>query len=159
MQLICAPSPARAKGPTLFLAGTIDQGNSVDWQKAVVRTLEDLPVTLYNPRRDAWDASWDLKKGGLHPQLKRQINWELEHLDGADAIVMWLEGESFSPISLLELGLHAHEGKVIVGCPMDYSRAANIYVTCRRYGIPVCKTWASFLRATKKKTKELLGNR
>jgi hypothetical protein len=161
MQMISPPSRTRPRHPTIFLAGTIDMGHGSDWQSAMGRFCADLPITFYNPRRTGWQADWDLfgPRGAIHPQLKHQILWEMKRLDTSDAIVMWLEDDSISPISLLEMGLHAHEGKVIIGCPPGYARAANVYITCRAYGIPVHKTWAAFIRATRNKAKELLAKK
>ena len=42
----------------LFLGGTIDNGNSLDWQKTLVDelNLSDTvhPIMIYNPRREDW---------------------------------------------------------------------------------------------------------
>ena len=43
---------------TVFLAGSIDMGSAVNWQKQVVDALKEENVVVYNPRRDDWDSSW-----------------------------------------------------------------------------------------------------
>ena len=66
-----------------------------------------------------------------------QVNWELEHMEKADYILMvFLDGSS-SPITLLELGLHARSGKLLVVCTPGFYRYDNVRLTCARYGVPV----------------------
>lgn len=43
---------------SVFLAGTIDNGDSPDWQKRVETSLSDLDVLVLNPRRSEWGSSW-----------------------------------------------------------------------------------------------------
>ena len=60
MKHIKAPNPLdfdQAR-PNVFLAGSIEQGAADDWQTAVAAELQDLEITILNPRRDEWDASW-----------------------------------------------------------------------------------------------------
>ena len=70
----------------LFLGGTIDNGNSLDWQKALTDELNSCdtvhPIMIYNPRRKEWPAA------EAHDEIDKQINWELYHLERADLIVM-----------------------------------------------------------------------
>ena len=68
----------------IFLAGTIDMGKSIDWQKATCDWFRARPqgkYILYNPRRD---------KGlsGEMSDFEHQVNWELEHLEKSDLIIM-----------------------------------------------------------------------
>lgn len=118
--------------PSLFLAGSIEQGKAVDWQKVVNSQLGDLDITVLNPRRDEWDASWtedDLR-------FIAQVNWELTGLDHTAIIFMHFEPGTMSPITLLELGLYANSGRIIVSCPPGFYRRGNVRITCARYGIP-----------------------
>ena len=116
-------------GTTFFLAGTIENGKSVDWQKEIADYAEEINVTVFNPRRSNWNASADSK------EIEAQIDWELEHMEKADYIIMNILGDSKSPISLLELGLHARSGKLIVFCPKSFYRYDNVRVTCETYGV------------------------
>jgi hypothetical protein len=68
-------------------------------------------------------------------ELFEQIHWELDHLDSADLIVMYLDSNTISPISLLELGLYARSGKLVVCCGKNYFRYTNIEIVCRRHDI------------------------
>lgn len=122
---------------SIFLAGTIDNGESYDWQNDIIKTFEkldkELPVELiiYNPRRSEWD------KNASKKMLEEQIRWEQNHLDKADWIIMVLSDNSKSPISLLELGLYASSEKLIVFCTDKFYRYDNVRLTCEQYLIPL----------------------
>src|ERR1035437_22721 len=74
---------------TIFLAGSINQGKSVDWQATIVEVMKDEDVLFYNPRRDFWDSSW--KESLDNPKFVEQVNWELDHLNMADLIIFYFE--------------------------------------------------------------------
>lgn len=119
---------------TLFLAGSIEMGNCEDWQTRVAKQLEDKDVAIFNPRRDDWDASWEQS---IHnAQFRGQVEWELDHLEQADIILMYLDPATKSPISLMELGLYASKG-IIVCCPDGFWRKGNVEVVCARNGVPI----------------------
>jgi hypothetical protein len=122
----------------VFLAGTIDNGSSDNWQKELITAMSNIslsrPVSIYNPRRDKWPSSDD------HREINRQIEWELYHLEKADLIVMNILADSKSPISLMELGLFAKEGKLMVFCPKTFYRYDNVMMVCKRYDIPLFTT-------------------
>jgi hypothetical protein len=120
--------------PWLFLAGAIDQDRAERWQERLVADLASLPGTAFNPRRDAWDATWgqDLDD----PRFAEQVTWELDALEQADVIACWLPASSQAPISLLELGLHARRGRVVVGCPPGFHRRGNVRAVCQRFAVP-----------------------
>lgn len=71
---------------------------------------------LFNPRQEHWDAS---RPG----EMDYQVRWELDHLEEADMIIMYILGTSKSPISLLEMGLHAKSDKIHVICEKDFLKA------------------------------------
>ena len=126
-------APADTRNYTrVFLAGTIDMGNSVDWQQAAADLFARKPgnYILYNPRQDAWHPE---REG----EMDYQVNWELEHLEKADWILMHFLPDSQSPITLLEFGLYARSGKLVVVCPPEYYRYDNIRITCGRYAVPL----------------------
>ena len=83
----------------IFLAGTIDMGNSRDWQAELL-------------------------------------------------IIMYIIGSSKSPITLLEMGLHARSGKLIVACEPDFYRYDNVRITCAYYGIPLYSSLEELLKAS-----------
>lgn len=50
---------------------------------------------------------------------------------------MYLDPNTKSPISLLELGLHANSKKLWVVCPDGFWRKGNVEVVCSLYDIPL----------------------
>lgn len=121
----------------IFLAGTIDMGNSEDWQKLISNYINrtGLYADTLNPRRDDWDSSW--KQEYENEQFNIQVNWELTNLENADLIIMNFEPLSQSPITLLELGLYANSKKLVVICPKQFWRSGNVEIVCDKYKIPV----------------------
>lgn len=117
---------------SVFLAGTIDMGSGVDWQKDVAELFEKAPGNwvLFNPRQEFWDPSRE-------NEMDYQVNWELSHLEDADFILMNFIPGSKSPITLLELGLFAKSGKLHVVCTDGFYRYDNVRITCAKYGVPV----------------------
>jgi Nucleoside 2-deoxyribosyltransferase like len=87
------------------------------------------------PRREDWDGSW--RQEAADPRFFEQVSWELDMLEAADIVVMYLAPGPRSPVSLLELGLCARSGKLRVCCPPGYWRQGNVEVVCLRYGIPL----------------------
>ncbi len=119
----------------VFLAGSIDMGNSEDWQSVAEQKLSNLKdLIVYNPRRAEWDSSWDQSTD--NPNFVEQVNWELDAMDNSDIIFMYFAPDSKSPITLLELGLHASSGKLMVCCPKGYWRKGNVDIVCARHHIP-----------------------
>ena len=116
---------------SVFLAGTIDDGNSFNWQESLINRCQDLDIVFYNPRRKHWN------KDATKEDIEYQIKWEQEHLDTADIIVMCLLDSSKSPISLLELGLYAQSKKLIVFCNPEFYRYTNVQMVCQKYNIPL----------------------
>jgi hypothetical protein len=120
---------------SVFLAGSIEMGIAEPWQAAVEAALADVPGAVLNPRRDDWDASWE--QSISDPRFRGQVEWELDGLDRATVVAMYFAPDTRAPITLLELGLCARTGKVVVCCPPGYWRRGNVEVVCRRYGVPV----------------------
>jgi len=135
--ILRAPEPLRnplaQHGRTsFFLAGSIEMGKAVDWQTKLEKALDPI-ATVFNPRRLDWDSSW--KQEITDPQFNEQVTWELEMLDRATYIAMYFDPATKSPISLLELGLHARDGKLIVCCPEGFWRKGNVDIVCKRYNV------------------------
>jgi len=131
--------------PSVFLAGSIDQNQAEDWQKQLIESLAGIPCVVLNPRRKKWDSSW--VQSIDNPQFKEQVEWELKGLENATVIAMCLTKDSKAPISLLELGLHATDGKMLVFCPDGFYRKGNVDVVCARYGVPVFGDFDEFTAA------------
>ena len=117
----------------VFLAGTIEMGNSPDWQSDVIQELKDYNIVIFNPRRVLPPESED--------DIVKQINWELDGIHTSKTVYMHLCANTISPISLLELGLlqgRADSTKVIVYCDPAYLRRLNVLTTTSH------KFWENF---------------
>lgn len=121
--------------PIVFLAGSIEMGSAVDWQSQVESDFVFYDGYILNPRRSDWDSSWVQSIDS--PQFRQQVEWEMNGMDMADRILMHFEPETKSPITLLELGLHAADSKLIVSCPDGFWRKGNVEIVCKRYNIPL----------------------
>ncbi|HEY5920949.1 MAG TPA: nucleoside 2-deoxyribosyltransferase domain-containing protein [Kofleriaceae bacterium] len=130
---------------TIFLAGSIEMGTADDWQSALVGLLGQRSLTVLNPRREDWDASW--RQSIDNAQFREQVQWELDGLERADVIAMWFAPETKAPVTLLELGLVARTGKLVIGCPDGFWRKGNVEVVCERFGIQLAASWATFVEA------------
>ena len=140
MKEIKAPNEIRDDGRTIFLAGSIEMGKAENWQEMVAGLLKDEDVILFNPRRDDWDSSWEqsIENG----QFREQVEWELRAMEHADRILMYFDPTTKSPISLLELGLFASSGRLIVVCPKGFWRKGNVDIVCKWYNVEQVETIA-----------------
>lgn len=115
---------------SIFLAGTIDSGNSEDWQSKLIEKLNS-DFIIFNPRRSDWPEDSDID------EVEKQIKWELNALDKANLIIMNILPNSKSPISLMEIGMYANSRKIWVYCTEDFYRYTNIKIVCEKYSIPL----------------------
>lgn len=127
------PLPIDDSRPRVFLGGSIDMGGAPDWQAAMTSALADMDVVILNPRRPDWNPNW--RPEADEPEFRRQVEWELAALESADVIVMYFAPGTQSPISLLEMGLHARGGKLIVLAPEGFWRKGNVDITAQAYGV------------------------
>jgi len=127
----------------VFLAGSIglpdSGGKAEDWQKMIIKELSDYPIQFLNPRRDDWDSSW--KQTIEDKQFNEQVTWELSSLEASQFIIMYFDPNTKSPISLLELGIHAccNPERLIVLCPEGFWRKGNVDIVCKKYGVKQVK--------------------
>jgi hypothetical protein len=134
--VVCPPARWPADGaPALFLAGSIEMGAATPWQDRAIAALDDLSITILNPRRPDWDASW--RQSIDDPRFREQVEWELDGLDHAALVAMYFDPGTRSPITLLELGLVARGGRLVVACPDGFWRKGNIEIVCARHGVPL----------------------
>lgn len=140
MKPIYAPDDFRDATRTVFLAGSIEMGATVDWQRQIMDFLSDCDATILNPRRPDWDASW--QQTTENAAFVKQVNWELDALHFADCIVYYFDPQTKAPVSLLELGLFADSGKIAVCCPSGFWRKGNVDVVCQKFGVPIVETIA-----------------
>ncbi|KAA2244912.1 hypothetical protein F0L74_02820 [Chitinophaga agrisoli] len=126
--------PKTADTISVFLAGSIEMGSAIHWQQEIEQVFDGrTQVHLYNPRRDDWDSSW--KQEITHPAFNEQVNWELDAMEAADLIIMYFAPGTYSPVTLLELGLHARSGKLVVCCPEGFWRKGNVDIVCEKFGV------------------------
>jgi Nucleoside 2-deoxyribosyltransferase like len=141
--------PVHASLPSFFLAGTIDMGHSEDWQAYTIDILSANASVIYNPRRENWDSSWTQEIDS--PDFNVQVNWELDHIEKADYVLMYFAPQSQSPITLLELGIVAakYPEKLLVACPDGFWRKGNVDIVCNRYGVRTYETLDVMLQNAK----------
>lgn len=137
MREIKAPNDVPLLGEKIFLAGSIEMNTAERWQDRVVETLKDSHYIILNPRRDAWDSSWEQRVS--NPQFREQVLWEIKAQEIADIILMYFDPNTKAPITLLELGLFAESGKLMVVCPDGFWRKGNVEVVCKYHNIPLHK--------------------
>lgn len=147
--VIQAPSPIPMTPddprPRLFLSGST--GQSEHWQGRMVRELADMDVVILNPRRDDWDSSW--REEADDPQFRRQVEWELQALEASQLVVMCFDAKSESPVTLLEFGLYARSGRLIVVCPDGFWRKGNVDVTAQYYGVKQVASFEALVAAAR----------
>jgi hypothetical protein len=156
---VIKPEPKNAyyndKSIKIFLAGSIEMGKAEDWQAVIPELFKDRQdLVFFNPRRDDWDSSWEQKES--NPRFSEQVNWEMDKLDECDLIFMYFSPETKSPISLLELGLHADSGKMIVCCPDEFWRKGNVDIVCSRYNVPVYNTLEAAIGRLRTELKDVI---
>ncbi len=120
----------------IFLAGTIDGGDSYDWQADATEMLTDYDIA--NPRRDDYNPKEEQSID--NPYFKGQVDWELDNLEYSDIILLNLLPNSKSPISLYELGAFQQSKKIIVVCTEEFYRNGNVEIICKRNDIPLFTT-------------------
>ncbi len=137
---------------SVFLAGSIEMGKAEDWQEEVTKALiksDDENIAIFNPRRDDWDSSWE--QTIENENFEEQVTWELDHLEAATVIALYFDPKTKAPISLLELGLHANDDKIIICCPDGYWRKGNVEIMAKRFNIPLIDNMEEFLEAVRKR--------
>lgn len=141
MRIIKPPTVAliRKGEISVFLAGSIEMGAAEDWQAKLTSHLayheQAKRIVVLNPRRDDWDSTW--VQTIKNRQFRQQVEWELGAMQAAKVIALYFAPGTYSPISLMELGLHATGPKLVVCCPEAFWRKGNVDVVCRWYRVPL----------------------
>ncbi len=68
------------------------------------------------------------------------MEWELDHLERADVIVLFFQGGTMLLINLLDLGMHAQCGRLLACCPEGYWRRENVQVVRHRSSVLLVET-------------------
>ena len=121
--------PLKEKGfKYYFLAGSIDYSLPNPWRNSLYAKASD-DIHFFDPTRIDHDDLYD-------EEMRQQINWELDALEMSDKIILNFLPHAKSPISLVELGLYAKSGKLIVVCPDEFYQKRYVKTLCDRYGVP-----------------------
>ena len=97
---------------TVFLAGSIEMGKAEEWQSKVEYLLGEKEITIFNPRRDDWDSSWEQRAS--NPNFNHQVNWEMDRLEDSSIIFMHFDPKTKSPISIGELYSYGPDKLIVV---------------------------------------------
>lgn len=118
--------PIKFKDKSLFLAGGIS--GCGDWQKMAVEYLEDLEITIVNPRRNDFNMNNMLNSVD-------QIKWEHKYLWEVSHVMFWFPDATLCPITLFELGkclmrnkLQPGVQELYIGCSSDYKRVFDVEI-------------------------------
>lgn len=138
-RILTALDPALFSHTSIFLAGSINNGASFDWQATVIQRLSHLPdLDIYNPRRSDWNPNLaeEDERG-----LRAQIRWELAHIREADLVFFYFDEVGLSPVSMLELVFRLpafiprnKRENLIVTAHLDTPRRANLSLTLADFG-------------------------
>lgn len=115
---------------SIFLAGSIEQGVAENWQHICEGKLSN-QYHIFNPRRESWNP--ELEQSIHEPEFNKQVTWEMNALEEADYIIMYLQPGTYSPISLLELGLMVRHKKMFIVCPPGFWRKGNVDIVANRF--------------------------
>jgi len=137
---------------SVFLAGSVQSKDTeVTWRKRIIKMLSEEDVVLIDPVWTNNGSNLDYNNKEDAKKMNVQIDWELNALEQADLIVMHLDKEAKSPISLLELGLYAQSGKLVMCCADGFWRKENVDVVCNRYNVPRVKSIEELVTTIQKK--------
>ena len=120
---------------SIFLAGSIANDTAEKWQDKALEILNDTHYIVFNPRRAHWDSALEQKI--TNPEFKKQVDWELSHLQRAEFKLFYFDPNTQSPITLLELGLMATRipKRCVVVCNEPFWRKGNVDIVCETYGV------------------------
>jgi len=108
----------------VFLAGGIS--GTLDWQTVVIQSLNELAITILNPRRKNYP--WNEPAAAA-----AQIEWEFRHLRRTTTVLFWFPPETLCPIALFELGgrVLVREQALFVGTDPGYARKLDVEIQLR----------------------------
>lgn len=129
--------------PSVFLAGSIEMGKAVQWQRHLYNYLQDLPIEVFNPRRGHWDPN--VTAEAKHLDFRRQVNWEWEALKDATVICFFFDHETMSPVTMLELGKWLNSDKVVVCCDKRFWKGGNIHLVCEYEKVPLAENFTDLV--------------
>ena len=118
--------PVKFPSKSIFLAGGISGCN--DWQKTATEALQDLDITIINPRRNDFNIENMLNSVD-------QIKWEHKYLSSCSHTMFWFPDATLCPITLFELGkllmrnkLSGDTDRLYIGCESSYKRVFDVEI-------------------------------
>ena len=139
---------------TMFAGGSIEMNAASLWQKRLIAAFRDYnEVVILNPRRDAWDSSWNRTKNSKN--FRQQVKWERFGLEECDLAFMYFDPATKSPISLYELGRYGRREddfnmpKMHVICPPGFWRKGNVDIACEDDNIPMYPSLGAAIKFVK----------
>lgn len=116
----------------IFLAGSMDQEKPNSWRSQAIVSLQE-SYHIFDPTQKEYGTLTEL-------QMKNHVKWELDALNRADIILLNFLSNTFSPISLVELGLHVAGNKLIVICPKEFYKNTYVTTLCETYNTPLFRS-------------------
>jgi hypothetical protein len=150
------PDRHQVTQPSVVTYGAIEPSPTDNWTTSLASSLSDLPITIFNPRCNAWDSTW--REDVSFAPFKEQVDWEMDHAKIADAIVFYFKPGTPCPVSLLELGMYSgmYSEKVVVCCPSSFYKRGNIEIVCKRFGIEMVESLEELGGVTRARLEVLL---
>jgi len=139
MRVITAPEEIDLENTDfkLYLGGSIDKKYGSPWHRNIISFISsklgrESKLTIYNPKREEWDKDWPADS----KVIDEQALWELKAMEHADLIFMFFESSCSSSVGMMQLGLNAKEGKLVVVCERHFWKKRDVDVICETYGVP-----------------------
>ncbi len=141
-------------GPSVYLSGPVEPGRSESWQLKMIRHLEHLPVTIFDPRGDHLDA---MQEAGLEDvNSAAQIRWQNENLERADVVAAYFGPNSAPSSAFLEVGLTATTNKLIIGCPPSFQLFGRLKIVCEHHNVLLVDTFEELAEKVADKLKGMM---
>lgn len=124
MKIMMYPETISKAGP-IFLGGSTAKG---DWQREVINRLADTTATVINTSRPDWDV-----KAPTPFAVVDHIEWEMDWLNRAPIVFIYIPKDAKSPTVLLELGIAITRYpnlKTVVCIEEGYSHFNNAVCAC-----------------------------
>ncbi|KAF1948300.1 hypothetical protein CC80DRAFT_486410 [Byssothecium circinans] len=140
------PGPIKPAPYSVFLAGSIEMGRAVQWQRRLTSLLQHLPLAVYNPRRGHWNPN--ATPEAKNAEFRAQVTWELGALEEATVICFFFDHDTMSPVTMCELGLWVTSGKVVVCCDKKFWKSGNVHIVCEKFGVPLVESFDKLVELT-----------
>jgi hypothetical protein len=131
---------------TVFLAGNM----SKPWRKEVIKALENLPITIFDPTVEDWETKIG-EESIDNEKWVAQTDWENNGLAYADLKAFYFSEGSAAPASMLELGCYKAKGsKQTIVCAEDgYEKASYVKYIARRFDLIEAKSLKELIELIK----------